>query len=629
MLARKKLARRNLTAILSVAAAVGILLGSYTFWLSLQGQSRIQAPWPLMLGGLACLGVLFWLRTRDQVAEWISLTLVAMLLLANLSAIALNGVPAMTFPCALVVLVHVVLTTRTAAVLSGAYLLGSAAAVMGHPLPIDPQITSRMLGAGLGVMLAMQMLARHWDRLDLRFGALSKELQHTIEASQQQIAEVDAERGRVLRTDAMTGLPNGEGFVEAAQARLTAHPEAVVARLHLQRWRSSMATLQYAEQQALFQLLLKRCTEALGPQALIGRAGVDELLILLPAQGVLAQSSVDRLVALQAALARPILSGQRVALTDPAVGYARAPLDERGLPALMEQAHLACQSARLMHGDEPVAFERRLQNEAAQRTSLATDLAAALDQGQTTLRFQPVFDARSLSPRGAISRMVWNHPVFGQISPGSAREATDNSALTHRVTVWRLQQAVSHARSMRRQLGRSFRVSLSLPLVWLNGVIKSPGVFLDELTKMQIEPDLVVLEIPEEAMLHDTIGLMQIMSLVRSMGMGVALDRFGAGFSSFSFLDRMALDYLKIDRSFVAQVGRNERETAVCRAIVRVAHELGIRVVADGIRHAGQASQLAQLGCDLLHGDGLAAAMSGPDLTEWVLAHPSRAAAQT
>jgi EAL domain-containing protein (putative c-di-GMP-specific phosphodiesterase class I) len=238
------------------------------------------------------------------------------------------------------------------------------------------------------------------------------------------------------------------------------------------------------------------------------------------------------------------------------------------------------------------------------------------------LLFQPVLDATG-SPQGAVSRMVWNHPVFGQISPGSVRESTDNPELTHRVTMWRLEKALNQARVMRARLGHPFGISVSLPLAWLQEMIARPAAFLDALSNLSVEPGGLVLEIPEDAMLQDSIGLMQIMSLLRSMGIGIALGRFGAGFSSFSFLDRMTLDYLKIDRSFVAQVGRNARETAVCRAIVGVAHELGIRVVADGVKHAGQARQLAQLGCDLLHGDGLAAAMAGPDLAEWVLAHPS------
>ena len=628
MLTRGRMVRRNLTVILSIAAVVGIGLGGHSLWLSLQGQSRVHAPWPLLMGGVVSLGILLWLKGREEVHQRLALALMAALCLANLGAIALNGLPALTFVAAMVVLSHVALDSRQSALLSSTYLLGAWAAMLWHPQAIDEQLSLRALGGGVATMLAMQMLSRHWDRLDHRFGALSAELEQSIDGAQQQIKEADEERRRTLRTDALTGLPNRDGFVELGQERLLTHADAVVACLQLKRWQSSISSLLYGEQQALFHLLLKRCTEVLGPQALIGRAGPDELLILLPAQGVLAQASVDRLDALQAALARPIVSGQRVALTEPATGYARSPLDGQQLPVLIEQATLACRAARLMRHDRPVGFDRRLQDEEALRSSLAADLSAALDAGQTDLRFQPVFDAHTLAPVGAVSRMVWNHPVLGQISPGSAQEAIDNLDLIHRVTVWQLQQALSHARAMRRRMGRSFRISLSLPLVWLNDVIKSPGVFLDELSQMNVEPGLVVLEIPEEAMLHDPIGLLQIMSLVRSMGVGVALDRFGAGYSSFSYLDRMTLDYLKIDRSFVARVGDNERETAVCRSIVRVAHELGIRVVADGVRHAAQARHLGQLGCDLLHGDGMAAAMSGQDLTEWVLAHAPRSTAQ-
>jgi EAL domain-containing protein (putative c-di-GMP-specific phosphodiesterase class I)/GGDEF domain-containing protein len=625
MLTRGRLIRRNLSIILSIATAVGMGLGSHSLRLSLEGQSSLQSPWPLLIGGAVSLALLLWLRGRKEVGQRLALSLMVTLYLASVAAIVFNGLPALIFVPALVALAHVVLPTQWSGWLSGAYLLGSAAAALMRSQPIDPQLISRAVGGSIGVMLAMQLLSRYWDRLDRRFSILSAELVTSIEVKRQQISEADEERRRTLLSDPMTGLPNSEGFVEAGQERLRTHPEAVVARLYLQQWRSSLSTLLYAEQQAMFQMLLKRCIDELGPEALISRAGMDELLIQLPAHGMLAQAGVDRLDALQAALSRPVLSGQRVALTEPVLGYARAPLDGQQLPALIEKATLACQAARLTHRDRPVGFERRLKEEQATRSQLATDLSTAMDAGQTELRFQPVLDAHSLLPRGAVSRMVWHHPVFGPISPGAARESHHNLELTRRVTVWRIQQAFSHARVLRKRLGPTFGISLSLPLIWLNSVIQSPTVLLDELGKMPIEPGMVVMEIPEEAMLHDPIGLMQVMSLMRSLGIGVALDRFGAGFSSISYLDRMALDYIKIDRSFVAQVGRNERETAVCRAIIRVAHELDIRVVAEGVKHADQAQQLAQLGCDLLRGDGLAAVMSAADLTEWVLAtrqHP-------
>lgn len=626
MKTRGQIARRNLLLSVGIGAVIGLGTGGYTVWQSLRSQSNLGTPWPLLIGGLACLSLWLWLRRREQVSQGLGVVMVSMLLLSNVAGIAFNGVPALTFVAAFVVLYHVVLTTRTAAWLTGAHLAGALGALLWREVPLEPQIASRALGGGVVVMLAMQLLSRHWDRLDQRFSALSDELVHTIDAAQQKIAQADAERARAVTTDVMTGLPNLEGFVEAGQARWLAQPEALVACLHLQRWRSSMSTLHYAEQQALFQLLLQRCTETLGPQALIGRAAMDELLILLPAQGDLAQAGVERLEALLAALARPVVSGQRAGLTSPALGYARSPRDHRQLPELIERATLACESARLMSRDRPVAFEPRLQEEGALRSRLAADLQAALEAGHTALRFRPVFDARHLAPRGAISSMVWNHPVFGPIDSGSVQEASDNLELTHRMTVWRLQQAFSQARRMKALLGRPFRISLSLPQAWLTRVVNEPSLLLDELALMQIEPGLLVLEFPEDAMLQDPIDLMQLMSLVRSMGMGVALDGFGAGFSSFSYLDRMALDYLKIDPSFVAHVGRDERETAVCRAIVRVAHALDIGVVADCVRHAGQARLLSHMGCDLLCGDGLAATLSGPDLGEWVLAHPSTAA---
>jgi EAL domain-containing protein (putative c-di-GMP-specific phosphodiesterase class I) len=269
-------------------------------------------------------------------------------------------------------------------------------------------------------------------------------------------------------------------------------------------------------------------------------------------------------------------------------------------------------------------FEPHMHVAAVQRQELLTDLQAALELGQFSLAYQPVFDLRTRKMEGWEALLRWEHPTRGQVPPLQFIPIAEETGLIVRLGRWVLGEACRQAKEWQQRfpLASGLRMSVNVSVRQL----REPGLVADvqaALDRSGLDPSALVLEITESGML-DLESMIEPLRALKALGISLALDDFGTGYSALSYLRRFPVDTIKIDKSFVDGLLDAPGEgPELLRAIARLGPTLGLRVVAEGAEQEDQLAQLLAAGCDAAQGfffarplsvDGVEALLSGsPD----------------
>jgi EAL domain-containing protein (putative c-di-GMP-specific phosphodiesterase class I) len=226
---------------------------------------------------------------------------------------------------------------------------------------------------------------------------------------------------------------------------------------------------------------------------------------------------------------------------------------------------------------------------------MKTELEAATQNGQLRLDFQPIFSARTGKIVSAEALMRWSHPTRGEISPGKFIGLAEESGQIAELGDW----AIDRALRIIKAVDLPIAVNVSPIQFRHHAFAKSVA---DRLIQADVSPSLLKIEITEGVLITHTDAAKRTIRQLRDLGVKVVLDDFGTGYSSLSYLQSFEFDAVKIDRSFVRDLGSQHQSTQLARAIVDMGHGLGMEVVAEGIENARQASLLQILGCDHLQG---------------------------
>jgi diguanylate cyclase len=339
----------------------------------------------------------------------------------------------------------------------------------------------------------------------------------------------------------------------------------------------------------------------------LGEPGDGEDLVALVdathfvvAAPVSSQSGVDALLReLRLRASRPLTTAGIRLQAAVVLGAALAPHHGGNAVELLRCAEAALETA--IQQKQPQALFEQASDEAQRRAlQLGADLPQALQSGQLFMQYQPKFRMSDRSPRGVEALVRWEHPEFGKVSPAEfvpIVERTGNSGL---LTRWVLHQALSQLGAWQRQ---GINVDLAVNLSAAD--IIDPGMLefiLGALRDAKLATSALTLEITESVLLREPELARRNMELLRVAGVRFSIDDFGTGYSSLSQLRELPADELKIDQSFVRVLAQGGEHAAVIRAIVELAHGLGLRTVAEGVEEEAQWKLLAELGCDNVQG---------------------------
>jgi EAL domain-containing protein (putative c-di-GMP-specific phosphodiesterase class I) len=239
---------------------------------------------------------------------------------------------------------------------------------------------------------------------------------------------------------------------------------------------------------------------------------------------------------------------------------------------------------------------------ASSQLAVETDLRRALSSSDEMLmHLQPKVDMRTGMVCGAEALVRWQHPEHGLISPADFIPLAEKTGLIGRITEWMLEQACRQVATWTQEGLEPVPVSVNISASWF-----THGSFVDcidgLLRRYQVEAGMLVLEVTESLLVRDVEKCTERMRELRARGISISLDDFGTGYSSLSYLKVMPLDEIKLDRSFVTDIGNSGRDQALVAAVVQLARNLDLRVVAEGVETEVQASVLANMGCHVHQG---------------------------
>jgi diguanylate cyclase (GGDEF)-like protein len=406
--------------------------------------------------------------------------------------------------------------------------------------------------------------------------------------------------------DALTGLPNRVLFRERVEQAIhgarRSDAGCTVMLMDLNHFKEINDTLGHHQGDLLLHEVATRLRATLRAGDTVARLGGDEFGIVL--QGATAPG--DAIAVAEHVLARlrePFLVDSTTLQIGGSIGLAHSPEHGTDVETLMQRADIAMYAAKATSAGYAL-FEPSQDHHSPRRLTLAAALPGAMERGELRLAYQPKADLRTGGIVGVEALARWEHPELGEIDPAEFVPIAEQTGLIIALTTAVLEAALERVAAWR-ALGHELSVAVNL----------SARSFLDErladeipllLAARGLPPSCLELEITESMLMQDPQRARVTLERLAATGVGLAVDDFGTGYSSLVLLKRLPVDTIKIDRSFVLDMVEDEADEAIVRSTIELAHNLGLRVVAEGVESAEAWMRLAALGCDLAQGFHLA-----------------------
>ncbi|MCU0977165.1 MAG: EAL domain-containing protein [Steroidobacteraceae bacterium] len=372
--------------------------------------------------------------------------------------------------------------------------------------------------------------------------------------------------------------------------------QVAVMFLDLDSFKNVNDTLGHDAGDRLLQTAAQRLVKCTRSADTVARLGGDEFAILI--EGITGTLEVERLAeTIAGALREPLLLDGTECHLAASIGVAFPQPDENG-EQLLRNADIAMYQAKSTGKGRFVVFEPHMQEQLRERLRLEEDIERALRCGEFFLEFQPLVDLNTRELLGAEALVRWRHPELGIIPPLRFIPAAEESGQIVRLGQWVLLDACRRIRAWRGAVagGDSLRVTVNVSGRHLQhgDLAGDVGRALQE---SGLEPGNLVIELTESSVMHNTDANLEIFRRLKALGVRLAIDDFGMGYSSLSYLHRFPIDILKIDRSFVSRLSDQDDGPELARAVVMLGATLGLETVAEGIEQEDQVEKLLDLGC--------------------------------
>jgi diguanylate cyclase (GGDEF)-like protein/PAS domain S-box-containing protein len=405
--------------------------------------------------------------------------------------------------------------------------------------------------------------------------------------------------------DALTGLANRKLLGERLRQEVAAaarHGHGIwVLFVDLDRFKLVNDSMGHRAGDTFLQEIAQRLLGAVRPEDTVARLGGDEFMLVLSdrGDGQLTPALVERVMA---AIARPVTVLGNECFINASIGIACYPRDSADPGNLVEYADLAMYRAKELGRNNFQFYLPEMNHEAQERLRLERSLRAALERGEFEMHYQPQLDLRTGRVVGAEAVLRWRHPERGLLVPDRFLAVAEDTGLIVPIGAWAMRTACAQVCAWQAAGFDGLRLALNIAQRQFNEPDLLEAVRL-VLLETGLAPDRFELELTERMVMEDVERAVEMLEGLRALGVSIAVDDFGTGYSSLAQLKRYPLDALKIDQSFVQTLSQQGNDAAIPVAIVALAHNLGMRVVAEGVESEAQCAQLAANMCDEIQGD--------------------------
>lgn len=434
-----------------------------------------------------------------------------------------------------------------------------------------------------------------------------------LQALQQVASRLADANSRLANRHPVTGLPTREHLFQAVSGKIDKACEpGLLAVFRLTDFDRLAAFDQTAADRALGELA-RRLTNGLSADRTIAQVDRDSIAVWFGLDPVLARREAQSI----AYVASQTLDyGDTVLTPSLEMGFAAYPVDEVEVSRLLLRA-----TANLSRSEAPstgASQPPRAASISAVRETFALeqDLAQAIALDQLTLEYQPVVDLAARRVVGAEALLRWAHPTLGRVSPARFIPIVESIGLSDHYGLWVLNTASREAARWRSQ-GRNLRMAVNLSAKQLQDVHLQTKIERT-LANHRLEARSLELELTETAAMADEGRTFELFAEIRALGISLAIDDFGSGYSSLSYLKNLPFNKLKIDREFVDKIDERSDSRAICKALVELGRGLNLTVLAEGVERREEVETLLSLGCHVFQGFYFSKPLPPDDLLSWM-----------
>jgi diguanylate cyclase (GGDEF)-like protein/PAS domain S-box-containing protein len=406
--------------------------------------------------------------------------------------------------------------------------------------------------------------------------------------------------------DSLTGLPNRDMFHNRLEQEIVKSKRAdlslALLLVDLDEFKEVNDTLGHDVGDLLLKEAARRIKACVRDSDTVARLGGDEFTIIVSELNATneADDIVEKIIA---SLAEEFPIGEEVIHISGSIGITLFPKDATDIDALIKGADQAMYTAKHNGRNCYSYFTQSLQDAAQKRLRLTNDLRGALDANQLEVYYQPIIDLKTGYIYKAEALLRWSHPKRGMVDPLDFIPLAEKTGLINIIGNWVFKESAQQAKHWSNKFGKDFQVSVNVSPVQLkveNNVFAKE--WLDYLDESAFSGQNMIVEITESMLLNVESRVIDKLLRLRDAGIQVAIDDFGVGYSSLSYLKKFDIDYLKIDQSFVHNLETDSNDIAFSEAIVVMAHKLDLKVIAEGVESEGQEKLLIGAGCDYAQG---------------------------
>lgn len=426
------------------------------------------------------------------------------------------------------------------------------------------------------------------------------ELASAFNGMQSGIAEREQQILHQARHDGLTDLPNRThalSMLGTAITRAGGCTSCAVVLIDLDRFKEINDTLGHGFGDRVLVLAAQRLKDALAAGDLLARLGGDEFLVVM--EGVDTPAALERAGVLAGALRDPLHLGDTQVSLDASIGVAMYPEHGREADMLLRRADIAMYDAKDLRGGVVLYQPGRDEIHLRQLTLLA-DLRPAIAHGELDMVFQPKIDLATGQVAHAEALVRWAHPELGKIGPDEFVPLAERSGLIHALTRFVLDRGLGQLRAWS-QDGLDIALAVNISSIDLLDAA-FPEHVLSALAQHSVPANRLIIEITESTLMRDLESAVKVLRRLREAGVRLSIDDFGTGHSSLAQLRGLPVDEIKIDKSFVMRLTEGSEDAVIVRSAIEIGHNMGLRVIAEGVETADGLAVLRRLHCDMAQG---------------------------